>query len=214
MTVEVPIRTVSETNAHEHWRHRQKRAKCQRQAVAMTVGRLDPALRPPVVVTLTRIAPRELDKSNNVGALKHVQDEVASLLGVDDRHPGIVWRYRQAKSPEPKYYAVRIRIERASGPIDTEQVGLRIDPFGSLVTADGKIILEEAPAQVRLWVIGHSVGIGGEEIAHYTLNDRRLRRIEHTDGTVSWDLGSAEVPEVVRSFREIDKRSVIAGGQP
>jgi hypothetical protein len=110
--VMLPIRTVSEANAHEHWRKRAKRAKQQRGLAAMvlrTSGAKIPA--PPLVVRITRIAPCALDDDNLAGSQKHVRDGIADWLTINDRDPRVQWVYAQTKSA-PKSYAVRIEIFR------------------------------------------------------------------------------------------------------
>lgn len=68
---------------------------------------------PPLTVTITRIAPCELDDDNVVGSAKGVRDSVAKWLGVDDRtkRSGVAWRYEQTRG-RPREYGVGIRIER------------------------------------------------------------------------------------------------------
>lgn len=122
MEVTIPIRLVSEANAHSHWRVRQKRAKEQRGIVALALHRplveatrtceLTPVLLrdPSAIVTLTRIATRALDSDNLVGAFKHVRDGVADALGINDRDPRVTWEYRQERG-RPGEYAVRIVVE-------------------------------------------------------------------------------------------------------
>jgi hypothetical protein len=110
-TVVLPgLKTVSLTNQREHWRSRSARAKSQRRAVAaawprgtwntdqLPVGSV-------LVVTLTRISPRELDDDNLRGALKSVRDQVAACLYLDDRDKRFVWLYAQEKG------ATGVRIE-------------------------------------------------------------------------------------------------------
>jgi hypothetical protein len=112
LAVVVPVRTVSEANAHQQFRHRQKRARGQRSIVAMylrPMRRMLPEL--PVVITLTRLAPRELDWDNAVSSMKAVIDQIAAEYGVDDRDPRYTWRVRQEKS---KSIGVRIEIVPAS----------------------------------------------------------------------------------------------------
>lgn len=120
IALELPLRTVSESNAHVHWRIRQKRAKAHREGtyVALCCLRAAPGLllsqHGRLVVTLTRLAPRALDDDNLQGALKHVRDGVADALGIDDRDARIAWRYGQAKGPRPGHYAVRVVIAPAT----------------------------------------------------------------------------------------------------
>lgn len=138
ISVVLPLRTVSEANSHTHWRARQKRAKAQRTAAKLLVFRplvLEMKPKPwtnrifrsgpselaytkselayPVIVTITRIAPRELDDDNLAGSQKHVRDGIADALGVDDRDPRVTWRYAQRKGA-PKAYAVEVTIEAAA----------------------------------------------------------------------------------------------------
>lgn len=215
MTVKVPIRVVSETNKHEHWRYRQKRAKLQHAAVAFALGpqplpKYTPFARNlatmlPAVITLTRIAPRPLDKSNNVGALKHVQDAVAKWFGLDDRSPRLMWDYDQAKG-RANEYAVRIQILPVGSRLDPEEFGLRDDPnSGGLIDGAGNAVPVEAPAgRVNLFLRSCSRALTGERILHLEINDEKVRLIDHADGTVSWDGGSATEREVVKSFRELE----------
>jgi len=106
----LPIRTVSEANARENWRTRHSRRKRQRIDVELLLrGKLG-AVKLPCVVTLTRVAPRALDKGDNCpGSLKAVRDEVAVILGVDDRDPRVEWRYSQRRG-KPREYAVEVEI--------------------------------------------------------------------------------------------------------
>lgn len=107
------VRTVSEANAHEHWRNRQKRAKTHRLtawAKTMNHSATDGPFEFPLVVTITRVAPRALDDDNLAGSQKHVRDGIADALGIDDRDPRVSWRYAQRRG-EPKQYAVEVSIE-------------------------------------------------------------------------------------------------------
>ena len=68
------------------------------RAVLGAIGAFTPKL-PPCIVTFTRVAPgRGLDPEENLpGSCKAVKDELAKLLGVDDRHPSITWWYQQER---------------------------------------------------------------------------------------------------------------------
>lgn len=125
IVVTIPIRTVSEANSHQHWRHRQKRAKSQR-VTAYACTRTDiiesriPGDRA-LVVTLTRISPRPLDDDNLASSQKHVRDGVADALGIDDRDPRVTWRYAQRRGAKGQY-AVEVTIKptapsAAAGPM-------------------------------------------------------------------------------------------------
>ncbi len=130
----LPLHTVSEANAHEHWRVRARRAKAQRATVAFTLlprlntGDLlwfpmgpyrNPDGRGPfkqrevtgtVNVLIKRIAPRALDDDNLPGSCKHVRDGIADALNLpNDRDPRVVWLYGQRRG-KPKEYGVEISI--------------------------------------------------------------------------------------------------------
>jgi len=110
----VPVRTVSEANVRQHWRHRKRRASEHRLVTAalLRAQRARPEL--PVVVTLTRIGPKKIDSDNCWGALKHVRDGVADVYGVDDGDGRYAWRCEQEVFRE---YGVRVEIEHAPGLI-------------------------------------------------------------------------------------------------
>jgi hypothetical protein len=114
--VTIPIRTVSEANRRDHWAVRAKRTKQARQTVGLVMaGSLSFHGRPdfPLVVTLTRIAPRDLDSDNLAISQKGVRDGVADALGIDDRDPLVAWRYDQRRGKRGQY-AVEITIVGAS----------------------------------------------------------------------------------------------------
>lgn len=113
ITEKVPIRVVSVANLREHWAVKAKRAAHHRSMARLVMGQhLRPTL--PVVVTFTRVAPRQLDDDNLRSGFKAIRDGVADWLGVDDRHPGVEWRYEQAREGAGEY-AVRIRVEVKDG---------------------------------------------------------------------------------------------------
>jgi hypothetical protein len=112
------MRLVSEANraSHEHWRKRQQRAKDQRYTVYYTLRCTYwevPAL--PVTVTLTRIAPRELDQSSLIDLSVAIREAIADwLVGAEGQgnpeQAGVVWSYRQRQG-KPREYALGIMIE-------------------------------------------------------------------------------------------------------
>lgn len=65
----------------------------------------------PVVVTLTRVAPRALDDDNLAYSFKAIRDGVADGLGVRDNDPRVSWRYEQRKSAKGVAPAVLITVE-------------------------------------------------------------------------------------------------------
>jgi hypothetical protein len=107
--VTIPVRLVSESNAHEHWRSRQKRAKSQRATVAAVARSVlaRPAL--PCVIRITRIAPKALDRNNLDGSAKHVVDGLADWLGIDDRDPRVAYVCEQERGAKGDY-AVRVEV--------------------------------------------------------------------------------------------------------
>lgn len=103
----IPIQTESMSNARLHWAIKAKKVQAQRRATAYRTPPEVKALGPLLVVTLTRVSPRQLDDDNLRGALKGVRDQVASALGVDDRSRLVRWDYGQEKG-EP---AVRVDVQ-------------------------------------------------------------------------------------------------------
>lgn len=96
-----------QNGSHGAWQTRWRDAKQQRADVRTHL--LATQLRPPalpVVVTLTRVAPRPLDAHDNLPAsFKHVADGVADYLGTKDSDPRITWRYDQCRGVKGEYAA-------------------------------------------------------------------------------------------------------------
>ena len=112
MKVEIPLKIESSLNLREHWRVRANRNSSHRSAAWFSLkaaGRWDQF---PCVVTLTRIAPRELDSDNLQGGFKSVRDGVADWLTLNDNDRRIEWRYAQEKGAA-KQYAARIEVASA-----------------------------------------------------------------------------------------------------
>ena len=104
----VPIRTKSSLNQREHWATKARRVKAERKATYWaSIGSGVHRAPLPCVVTLTRIAPRQMDGDNLQGALKGVRDEVAACLGVDDRDARVTWVYGQERG-KAREYGVRV----------------------------------------------------------------------------------------------------------
>ena len=90
---------------------RSARAKKQRDMACLACrGRFGKAPVPPLVITITRIGPRELDSDNLAGSAKHVRDGIADWLGINDRDKRLQWRYEQEKQGKG-VYGVRIRVQ-------------------------------------------------------------------------------------------------------
>ncbi len=114
LVVSIPVRTVSETNAREHWSQRHKRRRSIRSAVGLVVvGALRGAgVTAPCGVLLTRCAPSGgLDDDNLVSSLKAARDGVADALGIDDRDPRVSWSYAQRRGKRGEW-AVEVCIKR------------------------------------------------------------------------------------------------------
>jgi hypothetical protein len=105
----VPLRTASESNQRD-WRAKSARTQAARRAVSKALG---PHLRHLAAfadhfhsggalgVTLTRIAPKRLDRGNAFAAMKAVEDAVALMLGADDGDPR--WRLDACQEVGPGY---------------------------------------------------------------------------------------------------------------
>lgn len=114
--VSIPLRIVSEANTHQHHMVRYNRQKKQVRVIKFSLCSCD--IKPPCLVTITRVAPRSLDALDNLpSSLKHVIDAIASYLipglkpGRADGSKEISWHLSQEKGP-PKTYALRIKIEQ------------------------------------------------------------------------------------------------------
>lgn len=103
---EVPVRTISETNAREHWASRHRRRAGQRYAATL-LARSHVRGVVPVEVRLVRLAPRKLDSDNLAGACKAIRDGVADALGIDDGDERITWTYGQERRAA---YGVRVEV--------------------------------------------------------------------------------------------------------
>ncbi|HEX8795471.1 MAG TPA: hypothetical protein VF765_31190 [Polyangiaceae bacterium] len=122
VTVTIPVQTTTESNAKGHWRPKAERAKKQRWLARTLVGPLAYRLRAGlrartlagVVVTFTRLAPRELDDDNLASAMKHVRDGVADALEIDDRDPRVRWVCAQVPAGTVKEYGVRIVLQTSA----------------------------------------------------------------------------------------------------
>lgn len=114
------IHLWSVANMGGHWSKGYNRKTYQQNLLAQKWYTEGVDMKPPVSVTLTRMAPRLLDDDNLVTAFKSIRDRVASLLvpgkrpGRADNHPGIKWHYSQEKN---KQYQVRITID----PVEEEK---------------------------------------------------------------------------------------------
>lgn len=111
LAFEFPLRVVSEANQREHWAAKHRRKKAQQAETAVewkrAAGKCQIAL--PCVIRLTRIGARALDSDNLAGAFKHVRDQIAKLIGVDDGSELLSFEYRQIARGK-RDYAVRVEV--------------------------------------------------------------------------------------------------------
>lgn len=108
----MPLKIVSEANCRDHWRVKAKRVKAHRitahSMLRVAFGASGWAA--PLVITLTRIGPRDLDTDNLAGGFKAVRDGIADWLGINDGDKAVTWNYTQERG-KPKQYAARVVIE-------------------------------------------------------------------------------------------------------
>ena len=117
MSIMLPMKTVNESNRRDHWGTSARRHAHQRQIVKMSLGARCRPIRDAMMqdrskrlaILLTRYSRSKLDTDGVVSAMKHVRDEVAACLGVDDGEERVTWEYAQARVPSG--YAIRIAIE-------------------------------------------------------------------------------------------------------
>ena len=87
------------------------RAKSQRTgATTMCWAKFGAPPAPPLTITITRVAPAELDTDNLAASAKHVRDGVSDWLGINDKDKRLQWRYEQEKQGKG-VYGVKIRVQ-------------------------------------------------------------------------------------------------------
>jgi len=108
-TFYLPIRTVNPLNTREHWSKRAKRSKAERRAAYLATYNVPlwPS-RVPIMVSLTRIAPRKMDCDGCTASFKAIRDGIADKLGVDDGSESIRFSCAQRKGKE---YGIEVTIE-------------------------------------------------------------------------------------------------------
>lgn len=142
-----PYRLKSEANIREHWTQKHKRHQKEREFLTLCMRNLNCKL--PVIVSLYRIAPRNLDQDNLLSAFKNIRDTISDILipgtysvtfkkgrkkgttstssnsrGKSDSDKRICWKYFQEKG-KPKVYAVRIDIKEITQDEFDMQYSLR-----------------------------------------------------------------------------------------
>jgi hypothetical protein len=77
----------------------------------------------PCIIRLTRIAPRKLDREDNLNtSMKSVRDGIADWLEIDDRSDQIQWLYDQRKG-EPKDNRLQIEVFERAKPLGCKLCG-------------------------------------------------------------------------------------------
>lgn len=126
----MPIITVSEANGGakksfkrngktcyktEHWSEKSSRHKRQKGTVSLTLRPNCQHLRMPCQITLTRYAPRKLDRFDNLPmSLKYILDAICEIITNDfvpgraDSHEGLTVVYDQETNKE---YGVKVHIK-------------------------------------------------------------------------------------------------------
>jgi hypothetical protein len=114
---EMPVRLVTELNMREHWRARHGRTTKQRHATAVALLAFAPwrwDQRHALEVTIVRIAPKRFDVGDNLEACaKHIRDQLAQWLGVNDNSDRVTWRVEQERRG-PREYGCRVEIREVT----------------------------------------------------------------------------------------------------
>ena len=117
--VELPLSLPSVANQRQHWAEKAEATKAKRDAVRLALTQCYESFewvpyrltdKGPLVVLLTRIAPRPLDSDNLARALKAPRDAVAEWLGVDDGDERVTWLVDQER--RSKTQALRVEVFR------------------------------------------------------------------------------------------------------
>lgn len=86
--ITMPVRTVSEANCTDHWTKKHKRHRIQQKTVALVLNPVREKIKLPCHITLTRYAPKKLDKHDNLPiSLKYILDACCAIITGDFR-PG------------------------------------------------------------------------------------------------------------------------------
>lgn len=143
--VTLPMKTVSEANTRDHYHAKAARVADHRGTTLLVlrghIAAAGPGLRAPYVVTLTRIAKKDLDDDNLRGALKAVRDGVADALGIDDGSDRAVWHYAQRRGKPGD-----VTIVRGYGVcIEIESFKLGVWPYTCRVKGCHRAVMYDAP---------------------------------------------------------------------
>jgi len=112
ITIETPIKVISEANQRSHWAERKRRFDGQKIELQYYWRQALKGKKPslPCRVRLTRIGPKALDSDNLAGAFKAVRDQIAKEIGVDDGAvKQISFEYAQ-ESIGARRYGIRVEV--------------------------------------------------------------------------------------------------------
>jgi hypothetical protein len=98
------IKTVSEANQREHWAAKRKRKVGQQTAFRIFWKTYKPKVKLPATITFTRYSCNVMDSDNLAGAFKHVRDQLAKELGIDDGSKEIRFEYAQERIAKREHY--------------------------------------------------------------------------------------------------------------
>jgi hypothetical protein len=111
--LDLPLQTKSEANCFEPWQVKHGRHKQQQKIVALALNPHRTKIRLPCNIMLTRFAPDELDKFDNLPmSFKYIVDEVCSIITGD---------YRPGHADSDK------RISISCDQIQSKDYGIRIE---------------------------------------------------------------------------------------
>ena len=113
LEIDISVKLASESNCGGRLREKIQRKGRVKQAIAAALPKLAEPFPLPVVVTITRLGGKQLDKDDNFPrACKPVKDVLAEYLGVQDtgRDPRVRWRFAQKPA-----WAAGVRIKIAHG---------------------------------------------------------------------------------------------------
>lgn len=111
--VDLPLQTKSEANCFEPWQVKHARHKDQQRLVALGLNPLRDKIKLPCKIMLTRFAPDELDKFDNLPmSFKYIVDAICAI---------ITGEYRAGKADSDK------RISISCDQIESKAYGIRIE---------------------------------------------------------------------------------------
>jgi hypothetical protein len=172
LIAEYPEDVPSVANLREHWGKKASRAKRHRalawaelRSAAGREQRNEFVL--PIVVTITRIAPRKLDGDNLQSALKATRDGIADWLRIDDGKDGIAWNYKQERGRMGEK-VVRSEVSQAcSATQDAARSRLKSPSRAALSPVAVANAATQTSQQPRAWP-NEPGAIGGRGLANTT----------------------------------------------